>query len=586
MIREKMNVSREILVLVHVIALFLALILVSFVTSKTAMASLSGSSKEYEDKLIFSVKKITYQVTKTATIKAKGTVSVIGLQSGYNPSSLTIPSTITYRNYNYTVNAVGDNEYEIDEDYFLGLPGNNWGTKLTKVTLPSTIKTIYGYAFGKCETLSEIKIPNSVTMIGAYAFDGCRSLKEVTIPSKVKNINIGTFGECTSLKKITLSKNLVSIGEAAFYNCWRLEAVSIPAATTSISEAVFSGCTSLDSLKVDPANKNYKVINNSLLSKDGKTLYACPGGNDSYSVPEGVTTIAAWAFENSEFHSVKLANTVTSIESNAFYASYFLKEVIFGSSVKTIGDFAFYKCCDLESITLPASVRKIGEMAFMGISSLKEVSLNEGLKTIDDGAFQECIKLETVTIPASVEVVGVNIFADCKRLSNIIVAAGNTAYKAENRMLLTSDGTTLISYPTVSGSFTIPSTIAYIGDYAFYGTALTDIVIPATVKVVGIGAFSGCTSLKNVRFMSRDVELSLDHRDLNYYYLNKIFQNASDNLVITIPKDPLAPLEPIREQYTSENEYNDAYYEYTMYLDDFLMQLLFNTNGKTSIVYE
>ena len=48
-------------------------------------------------------------------------------------------------------------------------------------------------------------------------------------------------------------------------------------------------------------------------------------------------------------------------------------------------------------------------------------------------------------------------------------------------------------------SVTIPSSVTYIGDYAFYFCKnLTDVVIPDSVTSIGMNAFDGCSSLKSV----------------------------------------------------------------------------------------
>jgi hypothetical protein len=587
MIRERKNFSKSILLFLRLATLLLALVLVSPITTKTAMASIGGASKENGDALAFNVKKIRYQVTKAATKKAKGTVTVIGLQKGYNPKSISIPSTVTYKDYKYTVNAVGDNEYEIDEEYDWLFEENEWGTNLTTVTLPSTVKTIYSYAFGKCETLKEIKIPESVTKIGSYAFYQCEELKEIVIPNNVKNIYIATFSGCISLEKVTLPKNLVVIGQDAFYDCNKLKTISVPATTTTIDVGAFSGCTSITSLKVATANKKYKTVSNALLSKDGKTLFTYPCQDDSYTVPEGVTTIESWAFENPALISVTLSDTVTTIGASAFYNCTSLKEVIMGNSVETLGQYAFSMCTSLESIMLPSSVREIGLLAFYKNTSINEVTLNEGLDRILEGAFQGCTALNTFTIPASVKEIADNMFAACPQLKEISVAAGNTNYKAENGMLLTVDGATLIGYPSASGYVTIPSTVQFIGDYAFEGAALTDVVIPETVKGIGVGAFLNCTSLKSARFMSRNTDIMEYGSEWDYYYnSNGMFGNTSDDLVITVPRDPEAPVKPVREQYVSESDYFDAYYEYQMYYDYYAELLLAYSGGNAEVVIE
>lgn len=50
-------------------------------------------------------------------------------------------------------------------------------------------------------------------------------------------------------------------------------------------------------------------------------------------------------------------------------------------------------------------------------------------------------------------------------------------------------------------SITLPETITYIGDHAFFGCKnMTSITLPKSVTKIGIGAFEGCSALENVTF--------------------------------------------------------------------------------------
>lgn len=67
---------------------------------------------------------------------------------------------------------------------------------LTKVTIPSTIKTIFNRAFVYCDWLTEVVIPNSVTTIGERAFSVCSALADVVLPNSIKRIEMFAFEEC------------------------------------------------------------------------------------------------------------------------------------------------------------------------------------------------------------------------------------------------------------------------------------------------------------------------------------------------------------------------------------------------------
>lgn len=128
--------------------------------------------------------------------------------------------------------------------------------EITKVIIPSSIKTIGNFAFQDCSNLKEVvfsegletlgdssfwgcglekvELPNSLVEIYHYAFFRCKSLKEVVIGEGLKDINNGTFNACESLTKVTIkSKNDIEGTSneiyAIFSNCPNLKEIYVPA---------------------------------------------------------------------------------------------------------------------------------------------------------------------------------------------------------------------------------------------------------------------------------------------------------------------------------------------------------------------
>jgi hypothetical protein len=150
-----------------------------------------------------------------------------------------------------------------------------------------------------------------------------------------------------------------------------------------------------------------------------------------------------------------------------------LKEVS-GRNIKTIRYGAFYGCAGLTSVSFPAAT------------------------SIGGGAFEGCTSLTVVNLPASLTSIEGNPFPNCRNLTTITVAPGNTHYKAQDGMLLTIGGT-LIAYPSASGTI-ILSGITSIGEGAFWScTDLTSASFPVATSI-GEGAFQGCTGLTSVSF--------------------------------------------------------------------------------------
>ncbi|MBQ8140625.1 MAG: leucine-rich repeat domain-containing protein [Clostridia bacterium] len=95
---------------------------------------------------------------------------------------------------------------------------------LTKVYLPSTLKSIYFGAFSYTG-ITGIDIPEGVADIGSEAFFGCSSLVSINIPDSITYIGYEALNDCTKLKYVTFGANLSTIGEYQFYDSHALELI-------------------------------------------------------------------------------------------------------------------------------------------------------------------------------------------------------------------------------------------------------------------------------------------------------------------------------------------------------------------------
>ena len=180
-------------------------------------------------------------------------------------------------------------------------------------------------------------------------------------------------------------------------------------------------------------------------------------------------------------------------------------------TVTSIGDGAFYECCNLTSVTMPESVTSIGAGAFAGCSSLTSITIPVGVTNIGGSAFAGS-GLTSITIPESVTNIGENAFYGTAWYNNQpdgMVYAGLVAYQYKgimptNTEIVLTDGTLAIgagAFAACSGltSITIPESVTSIGAGAFAGcSSLTSITIPVGVTNIGGSAFAECSGLTSI----------------------------------------------------------------------------------------
>ena len=100
-------------------------------------------------------------------------------------------------------------------------------------------------------------------------------------------------------------------------------------------------------------------------------------------------------------------------------------------------------------------------------------------------------------------------------------------------------------------AFAIPETTTSIGSYAFYGTGLTSITIPASVDSIGRGVFTHCDALKTLTIEDNDKPLIFGNRywngtngtdelctsELNSFYMGRdIVTDVTDSRIVTSAK--------------------------------------------------
>ena len=194
--------------------------------------------------------------------------------------------------------------------------------------------------------------------------------------------------------------------------------------------------------------------------------------------------------------------TVTAIGERAFEYNYELLSVVMPNTIRSIKEFAFNGCINLKSLTISSEVSEIGDCAFMGLRSLEHLAVDCHNKTFDSrGDCNAIIRTMTNTllvgckatvIPDGVEVIAGNAFISCQD-SSIEPFELNFPPSVE----IIEPFAFNCCYPLSAVTFS--EGLRRIGRWAFIGTSIECLEIPASVTEIDEQAFISCDSLKVIK---------------------------------------------------------------------------------------
>ncbi len=329
------------------------------------------------------------------------------------------------------------------------------------LVLPDNIKTIDGWAFQNCTSLTGISLPASIESIGVTAFNGCIKLAKVNFAGTASQWAQISFGSEYS-NPTFYSKNLYINGELA-------TDIDLSSAT-SISNYAFKNCRGLTTVTIGAS-----------VASIGKDVF---DGAYNISRVNYTGTVNQWA-------QIQFANYASNPMKSAL--GLYINDQLVTSAVITsnISQYAFYKCESLTDITIGSEVESIGTYAFNGCKNLNTINYNA----------TNCADVEyNKDIFGSVGTGGtyatLNIGANVTKIPAYIFAK-NTVYSSDQY---------IVNIANIN--FASGSVCTSIGESAFYGNqVLTSFTIPDSVKIIGNGAFSQCSALASVTIGNGVTEL-------------------------------------------------------------------------------
>ncbi len=304
-------------------------------------------------------------------------------------STYTMPDTVT----------------EISAEAFKGC------IQLTSIKLSKNLKTIGSSAFYGCSNLASVNIPRGVTIIKYSAFQSCTSLTAIQIPDTVTELEHGVFYSCENLAEIYIPDSVTVIesgllngtayynneenwdGEglyvgnhlirvksstgayevkdgtkiianSAFDNCSGLTILILPDTITTIGSNAFQFCNNLTEVFVPDLTSWCNIDFKSAILSAQANLYVGNSLTTDIVIPEDVTAINDYAFNQFNINSVKLHDGVKSIGKSAFRKCMNLSSVELGRGLESVGEQAFYDCENLKTVKIDKNVTDIGVRAF------------------------------------------------------------------------------------------------------------------------------------------------------------------------------------------------------------------------------
>ncbi|WP_400245552.1 leucine-rich repeat protein [Methanomethylophilus alvi] len=569
----------------------------------------------------------------------------------YNGEDCSIVLPLTYQGNQYTIKhfvagearvvALPEGMDTVPENAFDIGNALNYTRGLEEIILPSTIKDIGNFAF-LGQPIKTINLPDGLQTIGTRAFAFCHHLENLTLPESIISVAEDSFEGSENLHINNIPESLVTSG-MIFNNQVLLE---------QCPSLVYEKCLLMNSDRtvvygVNPSFAGDVYIPDSVVSirdlgghysslhlsnpilRDISLPFNCSVYFDGsleewmsmsrpvqwlnggfWSVTDRLTydlyidgqliknldlsdykmSMMSASFSHTSIESITLPDTVTSLDSYAFWNCTALKSINMGkidwlgwraldgsaiveldlSSFDTLDNLLFSNMKNLTKVVLSENVTVLPHSIFSG-SPIEEINL-EHIERIEDYALEGC-QIEYLNL-SNVDYIGYSAFGG-SGVKNVVLPQSIGCTSADwfsnstIQSIIIPEGITRVGgfyHCSNLTSISLPESLEIIDSIAFEGcTNLSEITLPSNLQSIGDLAFFECSSLTTVRNNSSleiDPTYGWDYGQLcrfvsNYYdaegnetiiQTNKLY--SEEDFVYAIGTDGYAHL----RRYVGESE--------------------------------
>ena len=397
-----------------------------------------------------------------------------------------IPNTFLVGGTNYTTTSL-TGFHDFDTLRWMNIPDS-----LTALP-PTSVTGGQRGAFENCPILEQVNISKGVKDLGAHTFANCPKLTNILYDAKKADgsnwDDLVFTGAGNGKLRLTISEN---VEELPTYGI----------ASTSSSRA------KIDKLIWSNNNKCYSIGNSCFTYTDINKSQVITGYDENddpiysnenvFTLPEGLRTISDYAFAGSScpLSKIHFPSTLTSISPNAFEKWTNLTEFNIPHGT-LLEPGAFTGCSNIINIDTSESTRydfqsgclTIPEDDTLVLATKSYEGIPSGITILANNSFDALSSLTSIDLNG-VTTVGQQTFRDCPNLTSVTMT-NNTVQSLGNQAFYNC-----INLSTV----TLSTNISEIPAYAFYGTKLSTLNIPYSVKKISEAAFRLNTNLTSVSF--------------------------------------------------------------------------------------